>query len=171
MFMALQDGQLDIAMFPAYGGLEGPVIIPPFVEQLLVMTGGELYLVGWPHDALSQAIARVGYDRPLVTIPAGTLPTQTGPVEAIGLVTPALMCHEDADDDLIYEITKTLAENTHLFGDYYPGLAGITPENMVKLLPLNSEEEVHPGAIKYYEEAGLWPKYWDERYWVGPPIS
>jgi len=167
---ALRDGLVDVALFAAFGGLVTKVFPQPFLTETLKAKDNKVYAVAWPHDILKKVFPRIGFSRPLTMIPVGPLPLQTKPVEATGIVTPALGCQAGADQKIIYEITKTLAENARKFVDYHPSFAGVTPENMVKLMPLQSEKEIHPGAIKYYKEAGIWPKAWEERHWIGPQV-
>jgi len=170
MYDALRDGLVDVVLFAAFGGVVTKIFPQPFLIETLKAKKDKLYFVAWPHETLEKVFDRIGFSRPLVMIPVGTLPLQTKPIEGTGIVTPALGCQAGADKELIYEITKTLAENAGKFADYHPSFTGVTLENMVKLMPLYSEKEIHPGAIKYYKEAGVWPKAWENRYWVGPQV-
>jgi TRAP-type uncharacterized transport system substrate-binding protein len=62
-----------------------------------------------------------------------------------------MMTNADVDDDLVYEITKAVAENREALTESF-GLFRLTkPEDMA---PAN-DMPYHPGAIRYYEEAGI----------------
>ena len=92
------------------------------------------------------------------TCPNESFPNQTQPFEVITIMTPGLGVFAEADEDLVYRVTKTIAEESHRFKEYLPAWpTPITPESMVKLLGFldEPEKEIHPGAWKYYEEAGL----------------
>jgi TRAP transporter TAXI family solute receptor len=168
---ALRDGLVDVTLMVCFGGVATQrVTHQPFFKELLTAKKDEVYVVAWPHSALDKVRAKLGYARLKGTLPAGTLPLQKKPVECSAGVAPALACQKAADTELIYEITKTIGQNSHKFKDYHPELVHINPENMVKLLPLYSDKEVHPGAIKYYKEAGVWEEAWKNRYFVGPKI-
>lgn len=169
-YEALKDGLVDVAIYAAFGGNISDVYPQPGIVELAQTMPDSLFLVGWPHETLEKVYRKVGYSRPLTFIPEGTLKTQEGPVEAQVIVTPALACREEADEDLIYRITKTLCEHVEEFVDYHPSFSGTTVENMIKMMPLYSESEVHAGALKYYKEIGVWEDAWENRYWVGPEV-
>ena len=57
----------------------------------------------------------------------------------------------DADDDIVYALTRELFENLDEFKTQHPAFAVLTKEGMLKGL----SAPLHPGAIKYYKEAGL----------------
>lgn len=65
-----------------------------------------------------------------------------------------MVTHAKAPDELIYKITKALYENAQAVAKGSPTLAGFAPAKMAKKTdPL----AYHPGAIKFYQEKGLWP--------------
>jgi TRAP-type uncharacterized transport system substrate-binding protein len=42
-------------------------------------------------------------------------------------------------------------------------LKELTPSLMLSLLYMaENEKDIHPGAIKYYTEIGLWPSAWEK---------
>jgi TRAP transporter TAXI family solute receptor len=54
-------------------------------------------------------------------------------------------------DDVVYAITKEVFDNFEDFKKLHPAYAGLTKENMLQGL----SAPIHPGAMKYYKEAGL----------------
>ena len=96
-------------------------------------------------------------------------------------VTLAYMCKAEADETLVYSITETLAKNYYRLGEMLPALRHVTPSLMVQLMPLDKlprfaklagrtqwanvavEDLVHPGALRYYKDVGLWPQAWERR--------
>lgn len=64
------------------------------------------------------------------------------------------LAHESVPDEVIYEIVKTCAENIEKFRDAHASLGIMSPEVMA-WLPVKSEDEIHPGALKYYKEQGI----------------
>ena len=54
-------------------------------------------------------------------------------------------------DDVVYAITKEVFENLDEFKKLRPALEGLTRETMLEGLTA----PIHPGALKYYKEAGL----------------
>lgn len=90
-----------------------------------------------------------GYNFSRATIPAGTYASLEDDYDTVG-VWVCLFVRDDMDDDLAYHITKAIMEHnedmtaTHALGVYS------IPENIV-----NQSVPIHPGALKYYEEAGV----------------
>lgn len=63
-----------------------------------------------------------------------------------------LITSANADEELIYQITKTLYENRADLGSKHP--AG---KSLEKNATRNTGTEFHPGAIRAYQELGVWP--------------
>ena len=83
------------------------------------------------------------------TLPGGTYKTQ-----AKDLYVPSMegniILHKDADDKLAYDIAKAVHTNIKAFSSAHPFLGKLTPKFLV-----GSKGTYHPGAVKYYKEAGL----------------
>jgi TRAP transporter TAXI family solute receptor len=57
----------------------------------------------------------------------------------------------DVPDDIVYAVTKEVFDNLEDFKQLHPAYAVLTKENMLQGL----SAKIHPGALKYYKEAGL----------------
>ena len=57
----------------------------------------------------------------------------------------------DVEDDVVYAITKEIFENLEEFKKLHPAYSVLTKENMLEGL----SAPIHPGAMKYYKEAGM----------------
>ncbi len=57
----------------------------------------------------------------------------------------------DVPDDIVYAVTKEVFENFESFKKLHPAYKVLTKENMLEGL----SAPIHPGAMKYYKEAGL----------------
>ena len=57
----------------------------------------------------------------------------------------------DVSDDIVYAIVKEVFENFEEFKGLHPAYAVLTKESMLDGL----SAPLHPGAEKYYKEAGL----------------
>lgn len=65
-----------------------------------------------------------------------------------------IFTHSDVADDVVYNLVKALAEGTELLSATFPPFAAFDPQtNMVRDTGVVA---YHPGAIRYFEEAGLW---------------
>ncbi len=68
------------------------------------------------------------------------------------------------DDDLVYGIVKTILERSDEFAELVPPRGKFfTPELAAQSMAFASEQMIHPAAIKYYKEAGLWDIYLQAR--------
>ena len=55
-------------------------------------------------------------------------------------------------DDVIYEVVKAVFENFEAFTKFHPAFANLKKPEMIKD---SLSAPLHPGAVKYYKEAGL----------------
>ncbi len=73
-----------------------------------------------------------------------------GTVDTIGMLA-TFVTSADTPDDIVYAITKEVVENLDEFKTLHPALAGITKESLLE----GRTAPFHPGAEKYFREAGL----------------
>ncbi|MCB4204840.1 TAXI family TRAP transporter solute-binding subunit [Deferribacterales bacterium Es71-Z0220] len=71
-------------------------------------------------------------------------------VNSIG-VKATLVTSAKVSDDIVYAITKEVFENFDEFKTLHPAYSVLTKEDMLQGL----SAPIHPGALKYYKEAGL----------------
>ena len=71
-------------------------------------------------------------------------------VNTIG-VKATLVTSSDVSADVVYAITKEVFENLEEFKKIHPAFSVLTKENMLEGL----SAPLHPGAVKYFKEAGL----------------
>ena len=79
--------------------------------------------------------AQYGVDEDIVTIQAPTI----------------LIVHAKTPDDVVYKITKAIVEGREDFGRVTAAMKGVTAKDMAQSFGM----PYHPGAEKYYKEAGL----------------
>lgn len=84
------------------------------------------------------------------TIPANTYNGQTVDVQTV-LVPNYLVTHEGVPAETVYKMTKSMAENLEAMVRAHAAAVGIVKANLAKGSPV----PLHPGAEKYYREAGL----------------
>lgn len=131
---------------------------------------GFFYTVGHPNGNIKEAtagkrkvriipITEVGTllkDAPyysMVEIPMDQYPDATNAkdkVKTVGMLA-TLVTSADTPEDVVYAITKEVLTNLDQFKKLHPALAGLTKESMLQGLTA----PIHPGALKYYKEAGL----------------
>lgn len=88
----------------------------------------------------------------MITIPKGFYPqaTNTEDIETIGMLT-TLLTASDVDDEVVYTLTKTLFEGLDKLHSHHPTLTALKPKAMLE----GAFAPIHPGAMRYYKEAGL----------------
>ncbi len=87
----------------------------------------------------------------IVTIPAGTYNGQEKDVKTIA-VRAVLAVRDDLDENIVYNLTKSLWENKKELTEMMVKLSDMDPADPVKGVTI----DVHPGSIKYYKEKGVW---------------
>jgi TRAP transporter TAXI family solute receptor len=63
-----------------------------------------------------------------------------------------LVSSSDLPDEVVYAMVKAVADNLGTFRQLHPALATLKIQEMV---PSATVMPIHPGALKYYREAGL----------------
>jgi len=88
-----------------------------------------------------------------VIIPAGTYKGQDKDVETITMPT-VLFSSTDVPDEVIYEIIKTMFQETEYLSGVHVDFKKFNPKMAIEGLGI----ELHPGAKKYYNEIGVLTK-------------
>jgi TRAP transporter TAXI family solute receptor len=84
------------------------------------------------------------------TIPANTYNGQTTNVSTV-VIQNYLVTHEGVPTDTVYKMTKSMFENLDMMQAAHAAAKAINP----KTAGIGSPVPLHPGAEKYYKEAGL----------------
>ena len=103
---------------------------------------------GAPIESLLEALPY--YDKAIIPHDYYEFSTNTKDIPTIG-VKATLITSEDIPDDIVYAFTKEIFENFDEFKIIHPAYGTLTKESMLKGLTA----PIHPGALKYYKEAGL----------------
>jgi TRAP transporter TAXI family solute receptor len=87
-----------------------------------------------------------------ITVKAGTYQDLKEDYHGLNVGTMQLITSADQDEEFIYQITKTIWENRAKIS--HPAAKRfINEENAARF----TGTEFHPGAIRFYEEIGIWP--------------
>lgn len=84
------------------------------------------------------------------TIAAGTYPGQNADIQTIAQPN-FLAVNADVDEEHVYLLTRTMYENLGFLQAIHPATRAMAVENAMDGLPV----PLHPGAARYYREAGL----------------
>lgn len=138
-------GRLDATYF---------AIGAPKVAEMNAALGGIKFL---PVPDTPEALAKVQAVRPAFYIstvpPLAHLAGIGGPTPLVTWDT-VLLTSADASDEAVYTLVKSMMENRDALVAAFPGFNSFRTENAAKQHPV---VEYHPGAIRYFEEAGVWP--------------
>jgi uncharacterized protein len=85
-----------------------------------------------------------------VQLPANTYKGQTAPVNTLAVMA-VWATHDGLSDQLAYEVTKALYENTETLGQVHPKGKEIALKTALQSISI----PLHPGAERYYREKGL----------------
>ena len=105
-------------------------------------------------DLQTDAVKKLVADNPFYAfakIPKGTYKTSKKDVTTFGVMA-SFVTSADVSDELVYAVTKAVFENLDTFKEQHPAFANLDPK---KMLTDGISAPLHPGAIKYYKEAGL----------------
>lgn len=87
---------------------------------------------------------------PEAVIPGGMYKGTDKPVKTFG-PRATLVANASLPDNVAYAVVKAVFTNLEEFKKLHPALAELTPQNMLD----GNSAPFHPGALKYFKEAGL----------------
>lgn len=131
---ALKNGQIDA--FVTAGSFPAPNVI-----EAAAGTGVTVISMS------DEEVEKTGRAR--LVIPAGTYPGQDEDVVTTSLPVVAYTTTQ-MDDETAYQLTKAFWDNKAAMTKAAPWWGGVTPD-----LLDNITGQIHPGALRYYEEAGV----------------
>jgi TRAP transporter TAXI family solute receptor len=138
---ALCDGKVDAMVFTV-GHPSGSI------QEATTSCGAKLIPVTGPE--VDQLLAKNPYDVKSL-IPGGMYPGNDQDIETFG-VKATLVTRADVPEDVVYEVTKAVFEHLDEFKKLHPAFAALQKQEMVAEA---LSAPLHPGAAKYYKEAGL----------------
>ncbi len=113
-------------------------------------TSCDSVLVTVQNDATAKLIADNSYYRSAI-IPGGMYRGNDEDVATFG-VGATFISSADVPDDVVYEVVKAVFENMDQFRGLHPAFANLDPKEMAND---GLSAPLHPGAERYYREAGL----------------
>lgn len=89
-----------------------------------------------------------------ITVPGDTYQGHEEAFEGLNVGSMHVITSASADEDLIYQLTKTTWENRADIAAKHGAGKAINEKNAARY----TGTEFHPGAIRFYKEAGIWPE-------------
>lgn len=139
---AFQDGRIAVMNTPA--GVPVGALTKVFAAR-----SGDATLLSFTADQAARADGGLGLWSPYI-IPAGTYPGQDEDIPTIAQPNFLAVRSDIADDD-VYRITQAIYENLGFLRAIHKATNAMAVEQAITGLPL----PLHPGAARYYREAGL----------------
>jgi len=139
----LADGSADAAF------LGGAV---PTASITQAATSQKIHFIPYADEALEQVTEEFLFFR-RATISADTYRGLDADYHGLDVGSMHLITSATADEELVYQITKTLYENREQVVAKHPAGKAINPKNAARDTGLL----FHPGARRYYQEIGIWP--------------
>jgi len=136
---AIKNGTLEVGTWVVGAGTSSIMDLATTEKiKVISFTDEELEKITQAYPYYSKAV-----------LPANTYPGQDEDVPVPGVWNVAIVS-ADMSEELAYNITKTILENTDKLIDIHKAARGTTLENIA-----HSPIPLHPGAIKYLEEQGV----------------
>lgn len=137
----LKDGRTD---FICHNITQGHAAVTELASTV------DMTFIQFPQDMIDTFVGEKGFSPE--TLPAGCFKGQDTDIRTFG-VTSTLFCTTELPDDAAYGIAKALCENVEDVKAGHTALQRFTAESASD--PAGMGIPLHPGAEKYYKEAGL----------------
>ena len=140
----LADGSADAAYL---GG------VVPTASVTQASSSQDIFFV--PYDEAAMDDLTTSYPQLFrrITLPAGTYRGMEEDFSGLVVGALHLITSSAVDEELIYRVTKTLYESSQQVIERHGVGRAITAENVVR----DTGTAFHPGAERFYREAGIWP--------------
>lgn len=125
----------------------------PTASIVQATAGMDTLLVPLDPEIRSELPERYPFYREAV-IPAGTYRGQDEEYLGLDVGSMHLITRADADEETIYQATRALWERRQSVVENHPAGRAINENNA----PRNTGVAFHPGAVRFYREAGIWPE-------------
>ena len=152
---ALTDRRVDAIIGGGFAYSPSYDVWAPNPAMAELLARNEITFISYePKEFLIEAKKSLGHD-----LMPGVLTVPAGKYDASCDYDLNLMCdylgwssHKDMPDEIILEILRVMADNSHRFVDYLPNGGYVTPETMAML---DTPEYIHPAAEAFYNERGI----------------
>jgi len=110
----------------------------------------DIVFLPFDEEAKASLIADYAFFHP-ATIPGATYRGQEEDYHGLNVGSMHLITATSQDEDLVYRFTKALYELREEVAEKHPAGRAINPQNASR----HTGTEFHPGALRYFQEAGL----------------
>lgn len=140
---AMQNGQADAISTPA--GVPVSAVSSAFANM-----GDQIALLSFTDEQIAQANGDFEDLWTAYTVAGGTYPGVADDIVTIAQPN-FLAVNDSVPEETVYKITKTIFENLAFLQAIHPATNEMSLETAIAGLPM----PLHPGALRYFEEAGV----------------
>ncbi len=112
----------------------------------------DVQFIPFDEDARQTLIQKYAFFQP-ATIPAGVYKGLDADFQGLNVGSMHVITSASQPEDLIYAVTKTIWNNRAEIAEKHPAGKALNEKNITR----DTGIEYHPGAVRFYQEAGLWP--------------
>ena len=116
-----------------------------------LMKGGDARFIAPTSDEIQRIIAKHNFLKP-ITLPAGTYPNQSAPMQSVGSWS-FVLARTSLPDDIAYKLIRAVHKGEAALAKRLPQAGETTAVNTAAAAP--RPELLHPGVLKYLREAGI----------------
>jgi TRAP transporter TAXI family solute receptor len=116
-----------------------------------ITTVNETVMLPLPDEVITGMVEKFGWSP--VTVPANTFKGQPEPIKTV-MAASNILVGADVSDDVAYAFAKSIVEGADKLTKIHAGLGDFDPKKAADPI-LNGNCPMHPGAARYYKEAGL----------------
>jgi TRAP transporter TAXI family solute receptor len=140
----LADGNADAAF------IGGAIPTPALTQACSTM---DVKFIPYDEATKAQLIKDYPYYSP-IQVPSDKYTDLEEDFQALNVGSMQLITYANVDEELIYQMTKTIWENREEIAKQHPAAKAINEKNAARF----TGTEFHPGAIRFYKEIGIWPE-------------
>ncbi len=149
---ALLDGTVDVALVSAYMNPFTDQVVPEQNTVELIASGKKVYQLPWGKACVEKTRRDSGYPVSPITIRKGSFNGWLDQDIETWVYTNCFAAKDSFPEELAYEIVKLCLTHVKDFKEYHKMGEMLTPEVLCYGF---TKKDLHPGALRAYEEAGL----------------
>lgn len=135
----LKDGIIDVGIWD---------VAPPTSSIIDLSTTHDIRFIPFTEEEVAKVVAAYPfYGR--ITLKGNTYRNQADEILSVS-VWNSVVCHKDAAEELVYQVTKAVFENRNVLINTHRIAEYTTVEDSAN----NSPIPIHPGALRYFKEVG-----------------
>lgn len=123
----------------------------PWMEEII--RSRQVFFIDVPPEDVAKMAKASGHPNTSRHVPSGLVSADQPATTAYLSSSLGFWVDNEMDEEIVYELTKTLVENVDKFKDYH-NLGKLMSRESVARVPVD-KELFHPGAIRYYNEAKI----------------